>query len=316
MKRIYSSIVFTLFLSLLLTSCGSKKAEVPSRPDFSCDTAYAYIEQQLNFGPRVPNGKGHTDCALYIIRCLRMAGADVTIQRGSMTDYSGREQTVMNIIGHFGEGAQRILLAAHYDTRPWTDSEPDYTNRNYCVPGANDGASGVGVLLEVARQLGLRDTIMQSVDLVFFDCEDMGTPSFYTGPQRDNTWCLGSQLWEQRYSGENYTFGVLLDMVGAPDAVFPREYYSTQFANDYVELIWRKAAELGHSRYFVNSISYPVTDDHIYVNRAGIPCVDIIHYDPQSATGFAEWWHTRNDDLSNISLETLQAVGEVIMSLL
>jgi len=109
---------------------------------------------------------------------------------------------------------------------------------------------------------------------------------------------------------------VLLDMVGAPDASFPREYYSSQYASNYQEKIWKHARDLGHGRYFSDQYSYPIIDDHYYVNIAGIPCVDIIHYDLRQSTGFPEWWHTRRDDLRNIDKNTLQAVGEVVMSLL
>ena len=158
------------------------------------------------------------------------------------------------------------------------------------------------------------------VDIVFFDCEDMGTPEFFTGVEREDTWCLGSQLWGMRRQ-ENanapvYRFGILLDMVGAPDAVFPRELYSQQFANNYVEEVWRTADRLGYGKYFINQTAYPLIDDHYYVNTlGGVPCIDIIHYDARSATGFPAWWHTREDDMRNISHETLQAVGEVVMAM-
>jgi Zn-dependent M28 family amino/carboxypeptidase len=248
-------------------------------------------------------------------------------------------QQIYNIIAHFspshegrdGEGLSRprILLGAHYDTRPWCDEEEDYSDRFYNVPGANDGASGVGVLLEIGRQLGLRiadSTLRTPVDIVLFDCEDMGTPHFYTGMEREDTWCLGSQLWATNYAkqfsslegrpgGVSYSFGIILDMVGAPDASFPKEMYSTQYAANYQQQIWHAAEQLGYGAMFNNQQSYPITDDHYYVNYiAGIPCVDIIHYDIRNATGFPHWWHTRNDDLSNISKSTLQAVGEVVMS--
>lgn len=317
--------VFFIVSLLLLASCAKKPAVV-SRPDFSGDSAYVYCEKQMAFGPRVPNSSGHTHCAAWLVACLRQAGANVTIQRGTMTDYSGREQQILNLIGRFGDlHRPALLLAAHYDTRPWSDEETEYSDRYYNVPGANDGASGVGVLLEVARQIGLRmeadstyESTMRPVEIVFFDCEDMGTPSFYTGQQRDDTWCLGSQLWAERQltNPQAYEYGVLLDMVGAPDAVFPREYYSEQFAQNYAEQIWRAANRLGYGRYFSSEFAYPITDDHLYVNRAGVPCVDIIHYDARSASGFPQWWHTRNDDMSNVSRSTLQAVGEVIMTLL
>ena len=216
------------------------------------------------------------------------------------------------------------MLCAHYDTRPWADEEENYEDRYMNVPGANDGASGVGVLLEVARQISLLmadSALTTPVDIVFFDCEDMGTPEFFTGVEREDTWCLGSQLWGMRRQ-ENanapvYRFGILLDMVGAPDAVFPRELYSQQFANNYLEEVWRTADRLGYGKYFINQTAYPLIDDHYYVNTlGGVPCIDIIHYDARSATGFPAWWHTREDDMRNISHETLQAVGEVVMAMI
>ena len=331
---------YTKFLGILcvlgligsLVSCSKKAAEV-NRPEFRADSAYSYIETQMGFGPRVPNSEAHTRCAVWLIQQLREAGAEVELQKGQMPDYRGNMQQIYNIIGHFytpeTANRPRILLGAHYDTRPWCDEEEDYQDRYYNVPGANDGASGVGVLLEVARQLGIRladSTFRTPVDIIFFDCEDMGTPHFYTGQEHEDTWCLGSQLWATNFvrstEGENalrkkavYRFGIVLDMVGAPDATFPLEMYSTQYAGNYQQQIWRSAEQLGHGALFTNMQSYPITDDHFYINRiAGIPCVDIIHYDIRNATGFASWWHTRQDNMDNISKSTLQAVGEVVMS--
>lgn len=313
-------VIYLVFCSfVLLTACGKKQAVI-DRPAFSADSAYHYIETQMSFGPRVPNGQGHTDCVIYLVHQLRRFGADVTLQKGTMTDYSGRVQPVMNIIGRFNhsESTSPVLLCAHYDTRPWCDQEEDYANRFMNVPGANDGASGVGVLLEVARQISMKEDLATPVDIVFFDCEDMGTPDFYTGEQRENTWCLGSQLFADEYLNPEvrYQYGILLDMVGAPDARFPREYYSSQYAENYQERIWRTARDLGYGRYFEDRLSYPIVDDHYYLNLAGVPCVDIIHYDMQRSTGFPEWWHTRRDDMGNIDKSSLQAVGEVVMALL
>lgn len=318
-------------VAVLFSACGRKKTDSPSRPSFSADSAYMYIDHQMSFGPRVPNSKSHTDCAIYLMEQLRAFGAEVGLQKGAMTDYSGRPQAVFNIIGHFGtektQRRARMLLCAHYDTRPWCDEEEEYDDRFLNVPGANDGASGVGVLLEVGRQLGKRkadSTLVTPVDIVFFDCEDMGTPQFYTGMERENTWCLGSQMWANTYAeavskGEQvptYKYGILLDMVGAPDAVFARELYSEQYAANYVEQVWRTAAALGYGRYFITQQSYPIVDDHYYVNAiAGVPCIDIIHYDVRNASGFASWWHTRKDDMSNIDRATLQAVGETVMAI-
>ncbi len=347
MRAFVTKSYIVLFLLLLFTACTKKQAVV-SRPAFSADSAYAYIEKQMSYGPRVPNSKAHNDCAVWFIQTLRAQGATVELQRGQMPDYRGNMQQIYNIIAHFSTpetaSRPRVLLGAHYDTRPWCDEEEQYSDRFYNVPGANDGAAGVGVLLEIGRQLGLRiadSTLRTPVDIVLFDCEDMGTPRFYTGQEREDTWCLGSQLWATNYAkqvsslervkssarsdvqrtsvehtgGVAYSFGIVLDMVGAPDAVFPRELYSTQYASNYQQQIWRAAEQLGYGAMFSSQQSYPITDDHYYVNYiAGIPCVDIIHYDIRNATGFPHWWHTRNDDLSNISKSTLQAVGEVVMS--
>ena len=317
----------------LFSSCGKKPVAEVQRPAFHSDSAYAFIERQMAFGPRVPNSKAHNDCAVWMIQTLRSFGATVELQKGQMPNYRGEMQQIYNIVAHFSTpetaSRSRILLGAHYDTRPWCDEEEDYTDRYYNVPGANDGASGVGVLLEVARQLSLRmadSTFTTPVDIIFFDCEDMGTPHFYTGQEREDTWCLGSQLWATNYSrnlsslegrsgGVSYQFGIVLDMVGAPDATFPLELYSAQYAQNYQQQIWRSAEKLGHGSFFTRQQSYPITDDHLYVNKiAGIPCVDVIHYDVRNATGFASWWHTRNDNMDNISKATLQAVGEVVMS--
>ncbi len=321
MKKIFI-LGFSFLMGALLFSACSSKPKTLDRPAFCADSAYAYIEKQMSFGPRVPNSKGHNDCAVWLIQKLRSFGAEVELQRGQMPDYRGNMQQIYNIIAHFTPSSSpRILLGAHYDTRPWCDEEENYSDRYYNVPGANDGASGVGVLLEVARQIGLRvadSTLTTPIDIIFFDVEDMGSPRFYTGQEREDTWCLGSQLWATNYvqrSNPQYRFGIVLDMVGAPDASFPREMYSTQYAGNYQQQIWSAAQKLGYGSMFNNQQSYPITDDHYYVNYiAGIPCVDIIHYDIRNATGFPHWWHTRNDNMDNISKSTLQAVGEVVMS--
>ena len=328
MKKSVISLSFLGCLVFLvgLVSCNKRVAAV-ERPSFSADSAYAFIERQMAFGPRVPNSAAHMQCAVWLIEQLRAYGAEVELQKGFMPDYRGNQQQIYNIIGHFAaadsSARTRILLGAHFDTRPWCDEEPQYADRYYNVPGANDGASGVGVLLEVARQLSLHERTTP-VDIIFFDCEDSGTPRFYTGTEREDTWCLGSQLWAMNYaqkaeSGkadiETYRFGIVLDMVGDPNASFPKELFSTQYAGNYQQQIWRAAEKLGYGAMFTNQQSYPITDDHYYVNTlAGIPCVDIIHYDIRNATGFPAWWHTRHDDMTNISLRTLQAVGEVVMS--
>ncbi len=324
----------SLFLTAVVCACSlygcgksaPPKADVPRSAAFSADSAYNFIAAQVAFGPRVPGTAAHESCARYLRDRLQAFGAEVRVEQGCLPNYAGEEQQIYNIIGTYAPAREkRILLCAHWDCRPWCDQEENYDDRMQPVQGANDGASGVGVLLEVARQLGLQTGDVSSavpdvgVDIVFFDVEDMGTPSFYTGREREDTWCLGAQLWSQRHQSDKqrYLFGVLLDMVGSPDAVFPKEYYSQQFANAYVERIWRTAQQLGYGRYFRDVRSYPLIDDHYYVNTlAGIPCVDIIHYDTQSGTGFAHYWHTTHDDMSNISRATLDAVGRTLITLI
>jgi len=328
MKQL-SFLAFVLVL-VVLTGCGGKAQQsTPVRPSFSSDSAYTYIADQVQMGARVPNTKSHHLCAAYLAHQLRRFGAEVTTQNGQKSNYAGLPQSIINIVGHFpgDEGAEAILLCAHYDTRPWSDEEEVYANRFLPMIGANDGASGTGILLEIARQIGLKRAEQGKghtpIDIVFFDCEDMGTPDFYTGAQRENTWCLGSQLWSEEYAygfhhtgAQKYAYGILLDMVGAPGATFPKEFYSTQMANDYVEKIWRQAAKLGYSEQFISTLSVPVVDDHYYVSTiAGIPCVDIIHYEAKAST-FPYWWHTQQDNMNQISKSTLKAVGETVLSCL
>lgn len=248
-----------------------------------------------------------------------------------MVNYAGEEQPVKNIIGRFGPADKpAILLCAHWDCRPWSDQETDPDKQAIPVLGANDAASGVGVLLEIARQLGIQQLKQENaqpiptVEIVFFDVEDMGTPEFYDGQHTEDTWCLGSQLWsktnQQTAQRANkptnqHSFGILLDMVGAPNAIFPQEYHSLQYAKPYLERVWQTAEQLGYGSYFVRQQSYPLTDDHYYVNTiAGIPCLDIIHYDQYSGTGFPSYWHTNHDDMKNVAASTLKAVGTTVLT--
>ena len=311
---------------MVLCSCQTKTKTTPAdvRCVFSADSAYTYIAQQLAFGPRVPGTEAHEACGDWLVSELARHGTQVKSQYGTMTNYAGKPQAIRNIVAILeGNTPHAILLCAHWDCRPWSDEEELYENRFEPVMGANDGASGVGVILEMVRQLSTRKSkgeFIPTVQVVFFDCEDMGTPAHFTGTQRDHTWCLGSQYWAQQLKIQNSKFkinyGILLDMVGDPSATFPREYFSMQYAGSYVERLWREASKLGYGRYFVQQATYyPITDDHYYVNTiAGIPCVDVIDYKMNTETGFAHWWHTQHDDIQNINKQTLQAVGETVLT--
>ena len=318
-----------LWVCLLLLGCKkTTPATTQARFAFSADSAYSYIDRQVAFGPRVPGTEAHSACGEWLMSELRRHGAQVKQQIGSMINYAGEEQDVRNIVAYMeGTSSQVIMLCAHWDSRPWADAEEEYNLRFQPVLGANDGASGVGVILELVRQLAIlkaKGEAVPSVQVVFFDCEDMGTPTHYTGKQQKDDWCLGSQLWAKEYkqsilNAPNTTpkiqYGVLLDMVGDPSATFPIEYYSAMYAASYVEKLWRTASQLGYGRYFTYQQVYPITDDHYYVNTlAGIPCLDVIDYKANSETGFSDWWHTLRDDMQNINKQTLKAVGETVMT--
>lgn len=291
-------------------------APVPAAPAFNADSAYMYIERQVAFGPRVPNTEAHRACAAYLASELKRFGAQVKVQEATLKAYDGTPLQAQNIIGSYNPGSRnRVLLFAHWDSRPYADHDPDPANHRTPVPAADDGGSGVGVLLEIARQLGQKDPGV-GVDILFFDAEDYGTPEFHTGEHPENSWCLGSQFWAKNPHVPDYKadFGILLDMVGGRNAVFFKELTSMRYAPAIVEKVWTAARDLGYGRYFINARGSGITDDHEYVIKGrNIPCIDIIHYDPDSENGFAPYWHTVNDSMNNIDRETLKAVGQTVL---
>jgi len=302
------------------SASGQAKTEKYSRisPDFNADSAYYFVEKQVLFGPRVPNTSEHVACGDYLVEKLKQYGANVTEQKADLKAYNGTILKSRNIIGSFDtDKKDRILLFAHWDTRPFADHDPDEKNHRTPIDGANDGASGVGILLEIARIIQQQKPAL-GVDIIFFDAEDYGTPdfdrSFFTSS--DNTWCLGSQYWSKNPHIPEYKarFGILLDMVGAYDATFYKEYFSTQYAGNIVEKVWSTARDLGYGKYFINKAGGGITDDHIPVNEnLRIPSIDIIQLDADSETGFGTYWHTVKDRMDNISKETLKAVGQTVL---
>jgi len=286
-------------------------------PDFDKDSAYYFVEQQVKFGPRVPNTKAHKACGQFLINTLERFTDTVMVQNLSIKAYNGTVLNGQNIIGIFNPDARkRILLAAHWDSRPYADHDPNPENRRKPIDGANDGASGVGVLLEIVRQLHIKSPQI-GIDIIFFDLEDYGEPEGERFTYTGENWCLGSQAWAKSPHVQNYraAYGILLDMVGGANAQFAKEDISLRYAPDIVDKIWNTAYNLGFSSYFQNRESNPITDDHLYINEIrNIPTIDIIEWNPTTGTGFYKYWHTLNDNLENISKETLFAVGTVVLS--
>jgi glutaminyl-peptide cyclotransferase len=324
-NRYTQYILYFLCLIVLIGSCKNDqssetapppKVEKAKVPKFERDSAYAFIEKQLSFGPRVPNTEAHQQCKEWLVNTFERLGAKVIEQEFQAKAYTGDVLNGTNIIAQYKPAAQkRVLLAAHWDSRPFADSPLSEERQKEPILGADDGGSGVAVILEVARQLQSHP-IDLGVDLVLFDLEDYGDSENHT----PDSYALGSQYWSgnTHYSGKNKPrHAILLDMVGSKNARFPREYYSVQYARRTLDKVWSLAQKLGYSNYFVNENSGAISDDHFYVNTiANIPMIDIINRQPGTQTGFGEYWHTHNDDLDIIDKRTLRAVGQVMLAVI
>ena len=315
-------IVILLLAVIQLSACNKttrsaeKETKTVTIPEFSSDSAYRFTQKQVDFGPRVPNTAGHDACATYLSAQLKRLGAEVIEQKANLTAFDGTVLKSVNIIGSFNTKAEtRILLFSHWDSRPWSDHDPKPENRNKPVMAANDGASGVGVLLEMARLMGKNQPIV-GVDIIFFDTEDYGAPENFKGQNTEDSWCLGTQYWAKNPHVAGYTarFGILLDMVGGKGATFYREQASDYYAGSVVSNVWSQAKGLGFGQYFIDKKGGAITDDHIYVNQIrGIPSIDLIQYDPNSTSGFGFYWHTTHDTMENVDKNTLKAVGTTLM---
>ncbi len=298
------------------TGNGSEQVEQPGTvpvPGFDRDSAFQFVERQLAFGPRVPGTDAHRETADWLAATLERFGAEVIRQEFTARAHWGETLSGVNIIGQFNPGAgKRVVLAAHWDTRYSADSPLAEDTAEEGVPGADDGASGVSVLLEIARQLSL-NPIDMGVDIVFFDLEDQGK----SGGSTTDSWGLGSQYWSKNLHRNPYRpeYGILLDMVGARNARFAREHWSVYFAEDLVNKVWDLAAKMGYGNYFEPVDGGGVIDDHYFVNtEANIPMIDIINRPPESETGFGDHWHTLDDDIDVIDKRTLGAVGQVVLA--
>ncbi len=324
-KRILIPICFLIILVACTsksTATQSQKSETKSLniPSFSADSAYSYVEAQCNFGARVPASEAHAQCLEYFINFFNANGADsVIVQEATGVLYDGRKMPIRNVIAQYNTQSQnRIMLCAHWDSRPYADHDPNAASHRTPIIGANDGASGVGVLMEIARLLNNNPQNI-GIDIILFDLEDWGAPEWVDSRSDDGGWCLGSKHWAKSPHTPGYQaqYAILLDMVGAANAVFYREYFSDRYASWLVDKVWNRAAELGYSDIFVNKRGGAVTDDHVPVNEHnGTPCIDIIHYDPNTESGFGDFWHTHNDDIQSIDKNMLGKVGTVLVNLI
>ena len=317
---------YYVVLGFLIIGCGPNQNKETSKlegiesmtiPRFNADSAYTYISQQVSFGPRVPNTASHDKALEYCVQRFKKFGAAVFVQEFEASTFDRKRLQLKNIIASFNPGKQkRILLAAHWDTRPFADKDPFKKGEPF--DGADDGGSGVGVLLEIARQIG-QQLPAAGVDIIFFDGEDWGEREDQTNqippPEGLNSWwCLGSQYWSKHKHNPNYSayYGILLDMVGAKGARFYREGTSLEYAPKIVEKVWNAAELGGYSNYFIKQNESGLTDDHLFVNQfANIPMIDIINSKP--GIGFGEHHHTQKDNINIIDKATLAAVGQTLL---
>jgi len=316
-----------ILISLFFTACDGdtppvdppitpKKVEVP---EFNRDSAYNYVQKQVDFGPRVPETEQHAACADWLKETFESFAWETQFQIAEVTGYDDEPMMIKNIIASLNpERKNRVLLCAHWDTRRVADQ--DTARKDEPILGADDGGSGVGVLLELARAISTQE-IELGIDIVLFDAEDQGESSTPTREYRKKTWCIGSQYWSKNLHpmAQKPYMGILLDMVGSRGARFPREGLSLRHAAGIVTQVWSEALDLGYSDLFVNDEAHELVDDHLFVNDiAKIPTIDIINLptNPAANGTFGHYWHTHKDNMSVINKHSLGAVGDVLLQVL
>lgn len=284
-----------LFGWLVLSGCAPTAVQA-ERPAFDGKRAFADLDKQVSFGPRVPGTRAHLECRDWLMTELEKSADRVELQTFTQV-VNGKSLRLYNIFGIFNENApKRIILCAHWDTRPTADEELDPANRRKPIVGANDGASGVAVLLELARQFKAKRPDV-GIIIAFWDGEDYGPDV--------NNMLMGSRYFAKNMGKLRPTYGILLDMVGDRDLQIYKETNSVLAAPDLVEKVWRVAGELGYRKYFPNAQKYTIIDDHIPLIEAGVPCIDLIDFD-------YPYWHTLQDTVDKCSAQSLQIVGEVV----
>lgn len=331
-KWIFLSLALLGIVATILSQCSScnnpptpiadttNQKPIPSVhiPDFNADSAYIFCAAQVKFGPRIPGTKAQDQCAAYLKMMLEKYCDTIYVQKSSVKIYDGTMKPMINLVGSFNpKAAKRILLLAHWDTRPWSDRDEKLPREKF--DGADDAASGVGTLIECAEQFQKQKPDV-GVDILFVDVEDYGPPEFEAGKwDEKDTYALGTQYWAKNPHTKNYRayYGILLDMSGAVNARFPKEGVSAQYAPSVMNQFWSRAQALGYGNYFVNESANQIIDDHYYVNTInGTPTFDIINLSSETKTGFAPHWHTQADNMNLIDRATMKAVGQTILELI
>ncbi len=325
--RLFVILCFALLgFSSCFSGCGNPEPPVVppppvevKTPAFDREKAYDYVAKQVSFGPRVPETPAHDSCAEWIKSTFEAAGWTTQFQIATVVGFDGELMDIKNIIASLNPTLKnRVLLCAHWDTRRVADQ--DTSRKDEPILGADDGGSGVGVLLALAEAIQ-QQSIDLGIDIVLFDAEDQGESSTATTPFRRETWCIGSQHWSRNMHemAQKPYMGILLDMVGSKGARFPREGVSMRHAAGVVNQVWGQALQLGYSDLFVNEEFGDLVDDHLFINDiARIPTIDIINLptNPGANSSFGHYWHTHKDNMSVIDKHTLGAVGDVLVHVL
>lgn len=325
MKKNIIHIAYFIAIMLIVEACNNNtpktadnnKTEIKMdaykqvSPTFNADTAFNFMQQQVNFGPRVTGSTASIKCSNWIVAQFKKYGASVLVQKGVVTNWDKNKINIINMIAQTNTKAtKRILITAHWDSRPYADNDPIESNKTKPVLAADDGASGIGVMLELARVIQ-QNKLDIGVDFICFDAEDLGKPEF------EDSYCLGTQYWGKNILPINYkaNYAINLDMVGGKGATFIWEKNSINQGESILRNVWEKAANLGYSTIFPYVQLGNITDDHLYVYKyTKIPAIDIINMN--SNTGFPTWWHTVNDNMNNIDPLTLKAVGQTLLEVI
>lgn len=317
-----TSLFFLLFFAI---SCNHVQESVSDKksidyttvniPCFSADSAYRFVENQLSFGYRSPGSHGQAECATYLSKTMARWCDTVIVQPFSAMLWNGQTVRGENIIASLNpEKSERLLLCAHWDTRLWADHDPNQANHRHPIMGANDGASGVATLMEMARVMSEQRPSV-GIDFIFFDVEDQGMPEWAEVDYQDNTWCKGSQYWAKNPHRPYYRaiYGVLLDMVGYAYPRFTKEEISRHYASGIMDKMWNAAASMGYAAVFVNQQTDAILDDHLYVNQiANIPTIDIVQNTEECS--FFPFWHTVSDNIDAISGQSMKTVADVVLA--